>query len=205
METTVFHSQSGEAWIGRQQAFAMIAHKCSEHQAQCLKHLRDGRIFESYKLSWDDFCETQLGLNRTTANRIIERYEEFGAAYFKLAALAKLPAEVFRRIADSVDGDTIEIDGQPIPIDEAHAPQIRAHIQSLRVALRAEKQRTDPSLQELRSRLNNLITETSRRVSITMPTVHQPYLLEIADDAARKWAKIAKDLRRIMSPGEEAA
>jgi hypothetical protein len=187
----------------------MIASKCSEHQAQCLKQLKQGLVYESYGLTWEQFCATHLGLTRSSADRIIQQLDEFGSAYFKLAALARLSPETYRQIAPGVHGETIQINGQPVAIDEANAPKIRAHIQSLRADLRAEKQRTEPSLQELRSRLNNLLAETSKRVSITMPTVLESYLLEIADDAVRKWAKIAKDLRRIMNPharrDEEAA
>jgi hypothetical protein len=200
---------SGESWIGRQQAFAMIAHKCSEHQAQCLKQLKQDRVYESFGLTWEQFCDRHLGLSRASADRLIQQLAEFGSTYFRLAALASLSPETYRRIAHRVEGDTIEIEGEPVSIDPANASKIRAHIQSLRAGLRAEKQRTDPSLQELRSRLDNLLSETSRRVTITMPTVQQSYLLDIADDAARKWAKIAKDLRRFMNPaghrGDEAA
>jgi hypothetical protein len=197
--------QSGESWLGRQQAFAMIAHKCSEHQAQCLKQLKQDRVYDSFGLTWEQFCDSHLGLSRATADRIVQQLDEFGAAYFKLAALARLSPETYRRIATAVQGETIQIDGEPVAIHESNALKIRAYIQSLRAALRAEKQRTEPSLQELRSRLDNLLAETSRHVSITMPTVLQDYLLQISDDAVRKWTKISKDLRRIMNRGKEAA
>src|ERR1017187_8856021 len=48
---------SGESWIGRQQAFAMIASKCSEHQALCLKQLKQDRVCDSLNLTWEQFCE----------------------------------------------------------------------------------------------------------------------------------------------------
>jgi hypothetical protein len=34
------------AWVGRQQAFAVIANQCSAAQALCLKEVREMRLFE---------------------------------------------------------------------------------------------------------------------------------------------------------------
>src|SRR5713226_8790969 len=64
--------------IGRQQAFATIANKCSSGQAEALKQLHDERAYEHYGLTWEQFCTTHAGISRSLADRIISRIEEFG-------------------------------------------------------------------------------------------------------------------------------
>src|SRR5581483_11657043 len=135
-------------WIGRQQAFALIASKCSAAQAQCLKQVRESKIHEKLGTTWHEFCPAHFGISRPTADRIIQQFDEFGAAYFKLASIARISAADYRELAPSIDAETIRIDGEHVPITQANASRIRAHVASLRSELKAEQIRTIPSLQE---------------------------------------------------------
>ena len=55
-------------WTGRQQAFAMMATKCTLAQADCLRQLRETRAYEAYGLTWDEFCKQHAGLARSQAD-----------------------------------------------------------------------------------------------------------------------------------------
>ena len=44
------------AWIGRQQAFAVIGSQCSAAQAISLKHVKESRAYEQLGLTWEEFC-----------------------------------------------------------------------------------------------------------------------------------------------------
>ena len=88
------------AWVGRQQAFAVIAKKCSAAQALSLKQMKESCSYEKFGLSWDDFCQQHAGISRVHADRIIRRYEEFGEACFRLSSLARISPEGYREIAD---------------------------------------------------------------------------------------------------------
>jgi hypothetical protein len=101
------------AWVGRQQAFAVIAKKCSAAQALSLKQMKGTRSYEKLGLSWDDFRQQHAGISRVYADRIIRRYEEFGEAYFRLSSLARISPEGYREIAGNVEGDCIEIEWPP--------------------------------------------------------------------------------------------
>ncbi len=68
------------AWVGRQQAFAVIAKKCSAAQALSLKEMKEARGYEKLGLSWDDFCQQHAGISRVHVDHIIRQYEEFGEA-----------------------------------------------------------------------------------------------------------------------------
>src|SRR5436305_9967717 len=88
------------ALTGRQQAFAMIASKCTYAQAVCLKEIHQTRAYEQVGLTWEEFCSQQAGISRITAETIIRRLDEFGEAYFRLAALVRISPDAFRQIAD---------------------------------------------------------------------------------------------------------
>jgi hypothetical protein len=72
------------ALTGRQQAFAMIASKCTYAQAVCLKQIHDTRAYEKLDLTWEQYCSQHAGVGRTAAEAIIKRLDEFGEAYFRL-------------------------------------------------------------------------------------------------------------------------
>jgi hypothetical protein len=185
------------AWIGRQQAFALIATKCSAAQAQCLKEAKESRVYEKLHLTWEDFCTQHAGISRVHADRLIQQFNEFGDAYFRLSTLARISPETYRLIAPSANAETISIGGETLALTPENAPKIRAAVQRLRAELRSEKRR-QPSLTELHARLRALADDTSRCVSTTMPNVLEPHILEFCKEAAGKFTAIARTLDQIM-------
>ncbi len=131
------------AWVGRQQAFALIANKCSAAQALSLKQMKDTGCHDKLGLTWDDFCQRYTGLSRRHADRVIGQYEEFGAAYFRLSTLARISAEDYREIAAAVEDNCIEIDGEQVPIVPENAARIRALVRARR-SLRPPEPKASP-------------------------------------------------------------
>ena len=121
---------------GREQAFAMIAAKCTYAQAVCLKQIHDTRAYEQFNLSWEDYCPKHVGISRVHAERIIHRLDEFGEAWFRLSALARLSTDLFRAIQDRVTADTIELDGEQVPLTPENTQKIRAGIRRLQDEVR---------------------------------------------------------------------
>ena len=152
-------------WIGRRQAFGLMASKCSFADATSLKYLREGRQYKEAGLTWDEFCTRHLGISKTHADRIISQLEEFGSAYFALSEVIRIPAEAFREISSSVTGHAIEYNGQTIPIKKENGRKIADVIRVLREE--AARPRIDPSseparlknLATLRRRLNRCLTD----------------------------------------------
>ncbi len=188
------------AWVGRQQAFAVIASKCSAAQAQCLQQVRESRIHDQFGLTWEEFCRRHFGISRSSADRIIQQYSEFGKAYFRLSELARISPDAFRAIADHVDDETITIDGEEVPLVPENAPRIRARLDTLRSQLRAEKRRTEPALIELRMRSEALLDEVRRRVNPTLPNTLRDPLKDLARDALRRWNGILRDVEKLDAP-----
>jgi hypothetical protein len=103
-------------WIGRHQALALLANKCSAADAECLREIRDKRHYKALGLTWEEFCSRYAGLDAKTAERVMERLEEFGEAYFNLSQIIPIQPASYRALAPNVTGNTIEVDAGRSPL-----------------------------------------------------------------------------------------
>jgi hypothetical protein len=144
------------AWIGKTQAFGLIANRCSAAEAECLQHIRETRAYESLNLSWEEFCAQHVGIARSWADDLIRRLQEFGPGYFQLARITSVSAESYRLLAPSIGEKGIELDGQTIALTPENAPRIRRAILDLRADLRrARDNARDPGISQLQTRFDN--------------------------------------------------
>jgi len=177
------------AWIGRQQAFAVIANKCSAAQALSLKQVKETRLFEQLGLNWDEFCRDHAGISRTNADTLIRQLDEFGEAYFRLSEIARISPETFRHIADQVDDQGIEIDGEKLALIPDNAPRIRTAIRTLRAQVQS-----NPGVTQFQIRLDALLEEVSRLIAPLMSEQDRSALRGLAAYAVSKWSRIARTL-----------
>jgi hypothetical protein len=185
------------AWVGRQQAFAVIANKCSAAQALCLKQVRETRLFEKLGLNWEEFCKEYAGISRENADRLIRQHEEFGDAYFRLSEIARISPETYRQIAGQVSDEGIEFDGGKLALTPENAPQIRAAIQTLRAQLKQARDASQPavpSIIQLQMRLDALIEEISRRARRILDPEDRTALQELAVCAIHKLTDVSESL-----------
>src|SRR5450756_455042 len=84
------------AWLGRHQAFGLIANRCSAADAECLKAIRDGGEYKQLGLTWEQFCGKHAGVSRVYADRQIHCLEEFGGNYFRFAEVMQISPETYR-------------------------------------------------------------------------------------------------------------
>ena len=119
-------------WVGRRQAFGLIANKCSATDAECLKQIRESKRYKSVEADWDEFCPRHLGLSRSHADRLIHQLEEFGTAYFALSQIVRIPESAYRAISGAVSGHSIEFKGETIPISHENGGRIAEVVALLR-------------------------------------------------------------------------
>jgi hypothetical protein len=159
------------AWLGRGQAFTLIAHQCSAAQAECLKRIREQGAYKLLGLTWEDFCPQHLGLSRSRADQLIRQLDQFGAAYFRLAEIMQISEGSYRRIAGAVHNDCIEVDGELLPIAPENAPRIKRAVLELRReseharAELARAQAVHPTITALKIRLDACFQEMSAMAS----------------------------------------
>jgi uncharacterized coiled-coil DUF342 family protein len=186
------------AWVGRQQAFAMIANGCSAAQALCLKQVRETRLYEKFELTWEEFCKEYAGISRESADRHIRQHEEFGEAYFRLSEIARISPETYRQIASQVSDEGLEFDGRKLALTPENAPKIRAAIQTLRAQLqqvRDAARPASPRITQLVIRVDALVEE----VSTMFRRVHEPgdraEIQGLVAYAVNKWTHLARAIQ----------
>jgi len=181
--------------IGRQQAFAVIAARCSAAQALTLKNIKESRVYEALGFTWDQYCPEYFGISRVTADRIIHQLNEFGQSYFRLGELARVSEGDFRQIASRVTEEAVEFDGESIPLTPENAPRIRQAVRSLLLQLRNEQSQSrscSETVSVLLARLEALLSDMRRLNRPLLPDLERQSLLGLAHYAVEKWSEIAR-------------
>ncbi|HYW44497.1 MAG TPA: hypothetical protein VE959_16675 [Bryobacteraceae bacterium] len=153
------------ACVGRQQAFAAIAGKCTAAQALCLKQIRESRTYEALGLTWEEFCQQHAGISRSRADALIQQFEEFGEDFFRLSEIVRVSPATYRQIESRVHDQCIEIDGHQVPLTPQNTPKIRWAIQSLRQELNATRKANESgyiAILTLFARLDAILEATHR-------------------------------------------
>jgi hypothetical protein len=186
------------AVTGRQQAFAMIATKCTYAQAVTLREIHQTRAYEPLGLTWEQFCVQHAGISRVTAETLIRRVDEFGEAYFRLCAIVRISPDTFRHLADRVNPETIELDGEQIPLTSDNAHKIRAGIARLREEIRRvhNQFRVPTHVVEFGIRVDDVLQAVTKRAQLgrALPNHELSALHALAHHAQTKWAELAEML-----------
>ena len=111
-------------WLGRREAFSLMAGRCSAAEIESLRRIRDERLYLSVSNTWDTFCSTQLGASRRNVERNIRLLEEFGPAYFQVAQMAHIGPREYRAIAAHVDAEGVRVDGAVVALLPENSVQI---------------------------------------------------------------------------------
>ena len=148
------------AWLGRHQAFGLIANRCSAADAECLKTIRDGGEYKQLGLTWEQFCTKHAGVSRVYADRQIHQLEEFGGNYFRFAELMPISRETYRLIAGAVSDEGLECHGERIPLVRENRVRVAAAVTAIRAKAEA-KPGAGPGAEmgSFRKRLDGLLAE----------------------------------------------
>jgi hypothetical protein len=119
-------------WLGRRQAFSIVAGRCSAADAQCLRELRESKKYKSMGLTWEECCKQRAGIHRSSAEAIIRNLDEFGPDYFVIAQVTRISADEYRRISGSVRDHALLHSGEQIPIAVENAPRLITAVDALR-------------------------------------------------------------------------
>jgi hypothetical protein len=140
---TVRQQQTREAvdlgmWLGRRQAFALVAGRCSAADAECIRDIRKSKRYRALRVTWEQFCAERLGIARATADQIVRNLDEFGPEFFTLAQLTRVTPAEYRRLRVAVRGHALLHAGEEIPIEAENGPRLSAAIEELRRNARVE-------------------------------------------------------------------
>lgn len=164
-------------WMGRRQAFGLIAGKAAAADVECLRRIRDEKLYRAKADDWDGYCRNYVGVTRSYADRLIRQLEEFGPNYFHLSQLARISADAYRQIAGSVDDDGIRFGGEKIAIIPENSQKLIEAVNALRTesggggrggaklsrkGVAKQRERLEASIAEMNRMLESGLAESER-------------------------------------------
>jgi len=158
-------------WVGRKQAFATLAGRCSAADAECLRQARESRGYRKLGMNWGQFCQRRLGMSRASADRIIGLLQEFGPQYFALTHATGVTPGEYRRISSAVKGQNLLHAGEEIPIQAENAPRLAAAVEELRRGERASAEinaAADPAVDQANAAIEREFTKAKAAVKTAL-------------------------------------
>lgn len=119
-------------WLGRRQAFGMMAGRASAADAECLRHIRDQKLYKAKTSTWREFCTRYLGASRPQLDRVIQYLEEFGPEFFHLTQLTRISPETYRAIAPRITKDGLHLGDEVIALIPENNEKVSAAVAELR-------------------------------------------------------------------------
>jgi hypothetical protein len=123
-------------WLGRREAFGAIAGRCSAAEIECLRRIRNERLYRDHARNWREFCAKHLGASRRSVDVSIRLFDEFGPAYFHVAQLARITPGEYRQIEPQVSAEGLTAHGETIPLLPENRDLIAAAIGEVRARTR---------------------------------------------------------------------
>ena len=121
--------------LGQNQAFAMVAGRCSAAQADAIRRIRTDCLYKKCTEKWQDFCAEYLKMSRSEADKIVRLLEEFGPAYFEVSQLTRVSPEGFRAVAPAIHDGALHHNGEAIELNPENSRKVAAAVAELRRAI----------------------------------------------------------------------
>jgi len=162
-------------WLGRREAFGMIAGRCSAADVECLRQIRERKLYLDTSPNWDEFCKLQLKASRRKIDTSIRHLEEFGPAFFHLAQLTRITADDYRAIAGHVSEAGVTLNGEVIALLPENCERVADAVGQLRAAAEAPPEQTAGGIHGILKRCDALVRlleetpplEAAERIELT--------------------------------------
>ncbi|PWT97081.1 MAG: hypothetical protein C5B51_32165 [Terriglobia bacterium] len=167
-----------DRWIGRREAFGLIAGRCSAAEVESLRRIRDERLYRGKTRTWDAFCAQHLGVSRRNVERSIRCLEEFGPAFFHLSQLAHIRPEEYRAIAPHITAEGVRLDGTEIALLPENSGRVSAAVAELLRRKRTAPEKSEPAAPAFAAILKRC--EAAAEALETLETVEPQERLKLA-------------------------
>src|SRR5215831_8008152 len=111
-------------WLGRKQAFGLIAARTAAADIECLRRIREQKLFHAKGVDWPEFCKRYVGVDRSYADRLIRQLEEFGPNYFHLSQIVRISPQDYKQSAGSVSEEGLAFGKETIPISPENSQKL---------------------------------------------------------------------------------
>ena len=156
-------------WLGRRQAFSMVAGRCSAADAQCLHDIREKKQYRALGMNWETFCKEHAGISRAQADKVIRQLEEFSSTYFLLASVTGITPAEYRSISGAVSEQGLLHAGETISIVPENAPRLTAAIHDLRKRDEGPAVKScQPSFEKAERLMKQILQELERLQAVSL-------------------------------------
>jgi hypothetical protein len=169
--------------LGRHQALAWVASRCSAADAHTLRHIREQKLYRALDQSWEEFCRDHAGFSHKKADRIIDCLDEFGDSYFNLTEILKIPVPEYRALQPAIENNHLEFDGQRIPISREQTRELLEAVRTLRG--RMEKAEEKSPMADLQNRLDRVVGEVAGAIRRSEGVDRELLLIMVEEHAQR--------------------
>ena len=118
-------------WVGRRQAFSIVAAKATAADVDCLRQIRDRKLYLAKTPTWGEFCNEFLGASKSHVNSEIRYLLKYGPQYFELAKITRIPPGAYAAIGPHVTSRGLELDGEVIPLVVENSQRLVAGVAGL--------------------------------------------------------------------------
>lgn len=118
-------------WMGRREAFGLMAGRCSAAEVESLRRIRDGNLYQKLGCTWEEFCSQHLHVTSRTVERDIAYLRRFGAAFFTLRQLARISVRDFTAIADRISEEGVHVDGRVVALLPENSEALAGALETL--------------------------------------------------------------------------
>jgi len=203
-------------WLGRWQAFGFVGAHCSAADVECLREIRDTKLYKPRSRAWARFCTRYLGMSRAQVDRLIQYLVEFGPNYFHLTQIVRVSPRTYRIISPALLEDGILLHQTPIPLAPENAGRILCAVRQLRheAATRArsllpatpvswkpgrgaalDPQALHEKLPRLSTRLDALVRAFAALPALGLDPQNETLLLQAVERAIGQLAALKRALR----------
>jgi hypothetical protein len=133
--------------LGQNQAFGLLAGRCSAAQAEALQRLREEKLHLRCASTWKEFCPRFLNMSGKQADYIIRLWQQFGAGFFELSQLTRISAQTYRAIEPAIREGALHFNEEAIELDPENAQKLAAAVAELRRTIPV-KEKPAPTIQE---------------------------------------------------------
>jgi hypothetical protein len=127
--------------VGRAQAFSLYSAFSAAAFAEEAVELKRKEVHKDFGLTWDQFCQQHLKMNRATVDRYIHDHKELGRSYFQMNEACGVGRASYRLIAGEVEEGSLVIDGERVPITRDNRERIIEFVEQRRLeALEAKRE-----------------------------------------------------------------
>ncbi len=103
-------------WMGRREAFGLMAGRCSAADIEILRRIKEEKLYTERNCTWEEFCSHHLHVSRRSVDHEIGLLREFGPAFFTVRQLTHVSVKDYRAIAPHVTEQGVTVDGKVVPL-----------------------------------------------------------------------------------------